>query len=945
MAQAVTPLVGRADEVRALLDLVAGPPAVVRVVGDAGVGKTRLIEELLAHPALRGRRKLVGTCQSLREPLPLAPLVDALLSDDSVPWTDQPDPVLGALVPLLPELGPRLPAPAAPPDDPRMERHRRYRALRHLLALAGPAVLVLDDFHWTDDATVEFLRFLVGHLPPDLALVLSHRPGERSWGITPPRSGVATGVVRLEPLSITETAAMAHAVARSTGPAPAAALLRLTGGLPFAIEEVVRAAIERAGPGAAPWETLTGDSSADNYVSDGYLELIGGRLAPLDGAARGLVTAAAVLGVPTAAAELCAVAEVRPEVGEDALDRLVVSRLLQESDGRYRCTHDLAGHAVIRTLTPSALRNLHRRAAAVLQAAPGEPRHMRVGHHLKAAGEHAAWRRSVEAGVDRAIVVGDTGAALAALRELLDTTDDLAERRRLAVKLGPVALYGLDFAVTEQVLRGLLATVGLPVEVRGELRKDLGLLLVNQAGDAAAGYRELEAAVGELRASRPDLAARVMSCLASTNACHQHVRVGLRWLREADALAETLVDPVARFAFLVNKASALLECGRPEAWSLAEEVLATPADFERGQHLVRACFNFAEAACWLGHYRRAGDDMVRGRELAREFAAPFTEEHLGANDVLLDWLRGDWQGLRERAAAADHVELPRIAAGYRLVAGALAAEAGDSADALRLLRGLVAGTPPAPPVAAAAYVLVAESRHRGPIRAEPVPELDAALEVVRRTGMWVWAAEVTPVAVDLLCRVDRFGAAEDLLEEHAEGVRDLDCPAADAALVLGRAVLGHRRGDLDAALAGYAEAEAAFAAMPRRFWWARARLGHGECALAAGQDGVHLVRDAEAVFVELGATVRVRHCHDVLRAHQALPTRKRGRPAYGDRLSPREREVAGLAAASRSNREIASSLGLSVRTVELHVAAVLQKLRVGSRVEIAAVLADATADR
>ncbi|SES40485.1 ATP-binding protein [Actinokineospora terrae] len=935
MAQAATPLIGRAGEVEALLGLVTATPAVVRVEGDAGVGKTRLIEEVLAHPALRGTRALVGTCQSLREPLPLAPLVDALLSDAAVPWTDRPDPLLGAVAQLLPELGTRLPNPAEALDDPRMERHRRYRALRHLLALASPAVLVLDDFHWTDEATVEFLRFLVGHLPPELALVLSHRPGQRPWGITPPRSGVTTGLVRLEPLTIDETAAMADAVARSAGPAPAAALLRLTGGLPFAIEEVVRAAIERAAPGAQPWDSLTGE-----YVPDGYLELIGGRLAPLDAVARGLVTAAAVLGAPTSAAELCRVADVGLDDGEDALDRLVTARLLQRSDGRYRCTHDLAGHAVIRTLTPSGLRALHRRAAAVLGAAPGDPRHMRVGHHLKAAGEHEAWRRSVEAGVDRAIEVGDTGAALAALQELLDTTADVEERRGLAVKLGRVALYGLDFAETEQVLRGLLATDGLPAEVRGELRKDLGLLLLNQAGAAAAGYRELVAAVGELRGPRPDLAARVMSCLASTNACHQHVDVGMRWLAEADELADTLTDPLARFAFLVNKASALLECGNPAGWPLARQVLATPADFERGQHLVRACFNFAEAACWLGHYRRAEDDMARGRGLAREFAAPFTEEHLGANDVLLDWQRGDWRGLRERAAAADHVELPRITAGYRLVAGALAAEAGDGTGALRLLRALVTGPPPAPPVAAAAHAVIAEVRHRAPTRPDATPDVDAALEVIRRTGMWVWAADVTPIAVDLLCRADRSGDAEVLLKQHDEGIRDLDCPAADAALQLGRALLHHRRGDLDAALTWYADAETAFAAMPRRFWWARTRLNHGECALAAGQDGVPLVREAESVFAELGATVRMRQCQEVLRANRALPTRKRGRPAYGDRLSPREREVAALAASGRSNRDIATALGLSVRTVELHVAAVLQKLRVSSRVEIPNPLTD-----
>ncbi|MEJ7764217.1 MAG: AAA family ATPase, partial [Acidimicrobiales bacterium] len=105
------------------------PPCVVVVEGEAGVGKTRLVEEAVAGLGAAGTTLLVGRCLPLREPLPLAPLLDAVRGLGDRLSSLKLGPVSGALVPLLPELAAHLPEALISLGDPAVERHRTYRAL------------------------------------------------------------------------------------------------------------------------------------------------------------------------------------------------------------------------------------------------------------------------------------------------------------------------------------------------------------------------------------------------------------------------------------------------------------------------------------------------------------------------------------------------------------------------------------------------------------------------------------------------------------------------------------------------------------------------------------------------------------------------------------------------------------------------------------------------
>src|SRR5262252_1624019 len=166
-------LVGRKDELGSLLRAASDPPALILVEGEAGVGKTRLVEELLDAPGLDGSDCYIGDCQSLVEPFPLGPVLEALRN--ARPDRKVLGPITGVLRPLLPELAPLLPEPPEPLADRLAERHRLFRALRELLDALGRSVLVLEDLHWADEQTLEFLRFLCPQLPPELTLVCTYR--------------------------------------------------------------------------------------------------------------------------------------------------------------------------------------------------------------------------------------------------------------------------------------------------------------------------------------------------------------------------------------------------------------------------------------------------------------------------------------------------------------------------------------------------------------------------------------------------------------------------------------------------------------------------------------------------------------------------------------------------------------------------------------------------
>src|SRR5206468_9542201 len=120
-------------------------------------------------------RALLGSCEALREPLQFGPVIEALRGARDVPRTRELGAIAGALRTLVPELSEQLPPALEPLGDARAERHRVFRAILEVLGALGPITCVLEDLHWSDEATGDLLRFLVSHFPDELALVLVYR--------------------------------------------------------------------------------------------------------------------------------------------------------------------------------------------------------------------------------------------------------------------------------------------------------------------------------------------------------------------------------------------------------------------------------------------------------------------------------------------------------------------------------------------------------------------------------------------------------------------------------------------------------------------------------------------------------------------------------------------------------------------------------------------------
>jgi DNA-binding SARP family transcriptional activator len=495
------PLAGRGEQLAALRAAwrraSAGAAGVVMVAGPAGAGKTRLLIELATEARAGGATVLAGRCTEDRI-VSFAPFTEALrqyvsAAPDALPhWTR------AELARLLPEQG-----------DPQDARHRLFEAVAATIGMAArhaPVLLVVEDLHWADDASLGMLAHVIHTVGWAPLLVAGSFRDEGDEARLELRALLAElrrerrlEQVRLAGLPVDEVDELVAAwLGEVPPPRLTQAVHERTGGNPLFIEELVRHLVETHSE--KPVGELVEAAATD--VPEGVRAVIDRRVALLPEPARQAVTVAAVVGEDFGLADVAAACDARDDDVAESLDAAVRAGLIDESQraGQYRFAHALIRGALLAGLTATRRALVHRRVAEVLDALPAARRESRLPElvrHLLDAGPLVESGRVAGLALRAAeqararLAYEEAAELLERVAATLDDADPVRPEVLIALgdarqRLGDAASAGRCFRAAAELARGMrdhellahaaLGAAGLTVNV-GAARADVRSLL------------------------------------------------------------------------------------------------------------------------------------------------------------------------------------------------------------------------------------------------------------------------------------------------------------------------------------------------------------------------------------------------------------------------------------------------------------------------------------
>lgn len=609
-AASSSPFVGRADDLRrlrAVYDGIGTDGRVVLVEGEAGIGKTRLVEELLSTLRREGVRVLVGRAYEDEAGLAYAPLVDALRGrlrdgDDWLAGAERP--ALGEAARLLPELAIGRPADrdagVGSLDAPGAET-RFLSGLWDTLGAAArasrPGALFVDDAQWADEATLDLLTYGLRRLAGRAVLVVltwrtphDHRFRRTAAAVAGSGGGTVLRLDRLDEDAVGELVRAARPGGRD--PAVPRRLWQRTEGVPLLLVEYLRTPGDDDG-----WPLPTGAR-----------DLLRARLDPVSETGRQVLAAAAVLGRSFDAGTVRAVSGRTDEETVVALEEVLRRGLVREGtvDYDYDFGHDLLRAVVYDETSLARRRLLHGRAADVLGAPAAT-----TARHLQLAGRDG----------DAARAFREAGEAA---REVYANSEALGHLRA-ALALGHPDQAGL------QTMIGDLQTI------MGDYAGALLSLETAAAGVGPAGLSEVEQRLGRLQHRRGEYAlaeAHLAAALAAATTSNAAARASI--CADLSLAAQSRGDPedLVRARSLARQARALAEeAGDPRARCQAHNLLGLLATSD-------------------GQMDDAVENLRRSKELADQVGEDDLRVAALNNLALAHRARGELETATELATAA-----------------------------------------------------------------------------------------------------------------------------------------------------------------------------------------------------------------------------------------------------------------------------------------------------
>lgn len=942
--------------------MLCGRRQVMTVLGEPGIGKTRCAEAFAQLAEDQGALVLWGRCYEESGAPPYWPWVQILreqlgtVSESEVRLLTGADlPYIAALVPeIAAVLGEPIPMPTEGSDSSQA-RFRTFDAVGRLLTQAArqvPLVLVLDNLHWADAASLSLFEFLTHELTRSRVLMLgTYRDVEVSR-----RSPLLTMLgglsregdverLRIGGLSQEAIASLARRALGATLPESVIqAIYRQTDGNPLFVTELLKVLIEEsADAGVEPIAVR---------IPDGVREAIGRRLARLSERCNELLGVASVLGRNFDAREIGAAAGEQLDVVLESLEAAARAGIIEhvgEAPGSQRFTHALIRETLYEELPTLERLRWHGRAGDVLASLHGhdlDPVLTRIAHHYY---EAATLGNSGKA-AEFAMRAAHKAATLYAFEAVLAHCDQA------------ISVLTLDGASADERMVRAYALKGWALLMLGEIEPAVAAFLGAAGRARTLGNAELLAdAAGRLVLATsyapcaqfvPLLEDALALLPQGDGAARAHALAALAFALRAtgdDSRIESLVEESLTMARRIGDPSVLSSCrdlvglalrGNPatlaQRLSLYREHIPIARSVGNRENVARVYRWYALDLMEAGELDEL-DVLLERHDVEGLSQFALNEYYIAALRVVLAHLRGEWDGLESRIEAL--LELgrktrPSDAEGvYGAQMFALHRDRGRLRTFEPALRAILANASgrtwtPGSMLMCAELGLLEEAR----------AQLDRLAQEnfgrIPRDDMYVTCLVFCAETCAKLADAGRAAQLYPLLAPYAEQTANHPSAICFGSAALYLALLARTTGAIETARSHFETALRLNRSMKAWPWIARTQLHYGAFLLQRESskdrnDGRALLEQAEALAGRLGMEAAADEAAALLRGGARSDT-------FPDGLTAREVEVLRLVAIGRSNKDISAVLSISLNTVATHIRSILNKTGSANRTEAAA---------